>query len=233
MVTKRQGIGDILADGTAQAAKKIGKGAEEFSMDVKGVNIPMHDPRAKGALGLGYEINPHGADHCFNIHDTAFVAPNPGLSALNQYGFFDAMPALDLSPTKVQLLKFMQNIRMIMDSAVICQFPPFSNDQVVQLFKDTTGWNTGLIELMKTGERIITLARMYNLREGLSAADDKLPKRFFQQHVGGPSTNNPPYVQAEVEKAKAYYYSLMGWDKKGVPTPETVSFLGLTQFAKK
>ena len=80
----------------------------------------------------------------------------------------------------------------------------------------------------KFGERILTLARMYNLREGLSSADDKLPKRFFQQHVGGPSENNLPYQEAEFEKAKAYYYKIMGWDEDGVPTPETLSWYGLS-----
>jgi aldehyde:ferredoxin oxidoreductase len=228
MVARRQGLGDILADGTRQAAMKIGQGAEKFSMDVKGVNFPMHDPRAKGVLGLGYAINPHGADHCFNMHDTAFVAPGPMLAALNQYGFLDPLPALDLSPTKVQMLKFSQNMRMVMDSACVCQFPPYSNDQVIDLLKAATGWNTGIMELQKFGERVITLARMYNLREGLTAADDKLPKRFFDQHVGGPSEKNPPYLETELEKAKAYYYRIMGWDTNGVPTPETLSYYGLS-----
>jgi aldehyde:ferredoxin oxidoreductase len=233
MIARRQGIGDILADGSKQAAAKIGKGSAAFSMDVKGVNVPMHDPRAKGVLGLGYEINAHGADHCFNVHDTGYVAPSPMLTAINQFGFLDPMPALDLSPTKVQLLKFFQNIRMCMDSAVICQFPPYTNDQFVDLVRAATGWNTGMMELQKLGERVITLARMYNLREGLSTKDDQLPKRFFQQHVGGPSEKNPPYLESELEKAKAYYYRIMGWDAKGVPTPETLSYYGLSWAAGK
>ncbi|MFH1381932.1 MAG: aldehyde ferredoxin oxidoreductase family protein [Chloroflexota bacterium] len=233
MVCRREGIGDLLAEGTRLAARKIGGGAEAFTMDVKGVNVPMHDPRAKGVLGLGYSINPHGADHCFNVHDTGYTAPGPMLTAVNQYGFLEPMPALDLSPTKVQLLKFFQNVRMVMDSAVICQFPPYSNDQVIELLKASTGWNTGILELQKFSERVLTLARMYNLREGLSTADDKLPKRFFQQHVGGPSEKNPPYLESEFEKAKAYYYRIMGWDEKGVPTPETLSYYGLSFAMKK
>lgn len=233
MVTRRQGIGNILANGTKEAAKIIGHGAEKYSMDVKGVNIPMHDPRAKGVLGLGYAINPHGADHCFNMHDTGFVAPGPMLDALHPYGFLDPLPALDLSPTKVQMLKFNQNMRMLTDSLCICQFPPYSNDQIIILLKGATGWDTGIMELQKFGERIITLARMYNIREGLTAADDKLPKRFFEQHVGGPSEKNPPYQEAELEKAKAYYYRIMGWDESGVPTPETLSWYGLSFAAPK
>ena len=233
MVARRQGIGNILADGTKQAAIKIGSGAEKYSMDVKGVNVAMHDPRAKGILGLGYAINPHGADHCFNMHDTGFIAPGAELKALNPYGFLEPLPALDLSPTKVQMLKFTQNMRMLMDSLCICQIARHSNEQVIDLIKAATGWNTGMMELQKFGERIITLARMYNLREGLTAADDVLPKRFFDQHVGGPSEKNPPYQEAELEKAKTYYYSIMGWDKNGVPTPETLSWYGLSFAAPK
>jgi aldehyde:ferredoxin oxidoreductase len=122
---------------------------------------------------------------------------------------------------------------MLTDSLCICQFPPYSNDQIINLLKGATGWDTGIMELQKFGERIITLARMYNIREGLTAADDKLPKRFFEQHVGGPSEKNPPYQEAELEKAKAYYYRIMGWDESGVPTPETLSWYGLSFAAPK
>ena len=228
IVARRQGMGNILANGTKEAARIIGRGAEKFSIDVKGINVPMHDPRAKGVLGLGYAINPHGADHCFNLHDTMVAAPGPALTALNQYGFLEVLAPLDLSPTKVQMLKFIQNMRMVMDALCVCNFPPYSNEQLINLLKGATGWNTGMMEMQKFGERILTLARMYNLREGLSSADDKLPKRFFQQHVGGPSENNLPYQEAEFEKAKAYYYKIMGWDEDGVPTPETLSWYGLS-----
>jgi aldehyde:ferredoxin oxidoreductase len=227
LVARRQGIGDILADGSREAAKRIGKGAEQFSMDVKGVNVPMHDPRAKGVLGLGYAINPHGADHCANVHDTAYVAPNPALTELNQLGFFDPMPALDLGPKKVQVFKAMHAMRILNDSAVTCQFVPYTIAQFVDMVKAATGWNTSLVELLKIGDRITTLARVYNLREGLTDADDKLPQRFFQQHVGGPSANNPPYMESELDKATAYYYNIMGWDTKGVPTPETLEALDI------
>jgi aldehyde:ferredoxin oxidoreductase len=228
LIADRRSIGGILAEGTREAARKIGRGAEKFSIDVKGVSLPMHDPRAKGALGLGYAVNPHGADHCANLHDTGFMAPGPGLTAVNPYGFSDPLPALDLSPTKVQMLKFFLNLRMLQDSLCICQLPPYSNDQLLNLIRGATGWNTGMMELQKFGDRVFTLARMYNLREGLSSADDVLPARLFQQHVGGPSANNQPYKESDFQKGRAYYYNVMGWDERGVPKPETLSWLGLS-----
>ena len=69
LIAQRKGIGDILADGSRQAAEKIGRGAEALAIQVKGLEVPMHDPRAKAALGLGYVVNPIGADHCANLHD--------------------------------------------------------------------------------------------------------------------------------------------------------------------
>ncbi len=232
MIAKRQGIGDVLAEGTKRAAQKIGKGAEKFAMHVKGVEIPMHDPRAKSVLGLGYETNPHGADHCMNMHDTGFVAMNPGLAMLGPLGFNEPLPAGDLSPKKVQMFKYVSEGRLIADHLTICQFPPFTLEHYADLLKACTGWNTGLIEIYKVCDRTLTLARMFNIREGLSAADDKLPKRFFEQHVGGPSANTPPYKESELEKAKAYYYSIMGWDKNGVPTPETLQALDIAWAGK-
>ena len=68
----------------------------------------MHDPRAKAVLGLGYAVNPHGADHCMNMHDTAFVAPNPGLTALNSLGVLDPLPADELSPKKIYMFRVIQ-----------------------------------------------------------------------------------------------------------------------------
>lgn len=73
LIAKRESIGNLLAEGTAKAAQRIGKEAEKFSMEVKGLGIPMHEPRLKHALGVGYMVNPHGADHMLNLHDTMLI----------------------------------------------------------------------------------------------------------------------------------------------------------------
>jgi aldehyde:ferredoxin oxidoreductase len=227
LIAKREGIGDVLAEGAMRAAQKIGQGAEKFAMHVKGLEVPMHDPRAKSVLGLGYEVNPHGADHCMNAHDTAFVVANPVLNSFRAMGILEPMPASDLSPKKIDLFRYVHAGKMLCDCGVICQFVPYSTEMLTDLIKITTGWDTGMIETQKLAERVLTLDRMYNLREGLTAKDDKLPDRYFQQHVGGPSADNAPYKRDELDKAKSYYYSLMGWDANGVPTPETLAMLDL------
>lgn len=233
MIAHRQGIGDLFAEGPKYAAKKIGKGAEELAMQVKGVDVPMHDPRAKAGLGIGYVVNPHGADHCANIHDTAYVMPNPALEILNPLGITEPVPADDLSAKKVYLFKMVQQYRVLSDHLVMCYFVPFTPVQFAQMLSASTGWNTGIMELMRVVERTLTLARMYNLREGLSVADDKLPKRFFTPHTNGLPASKPAYSEEKLERAKAYYYSLMGWDKNGVPTPETLDAYGLEWAAGK
>ncbi|MFH0846970.1 MAG: aldehyde ferredoxin oxidoreductase family protein [Chloroflexota bacterium] len=231
LIARREGIGDILADGTRMASQKIGKGSAKFAMHGKGLEVPMHDPRPKRGLGIGYVVNPQGADHCMNLHDTAYTSSNPTLDNLHPFGVLDPLPADDLSPKKVEMFRYVQGFRLISDSLVMCMFVPFSPEQYVSLLKTVTGWDTGLIELLRVSERTLTLARMFNLREGMTAADDKLPDRYFQPHVGGASANKR-YDPKVLEKAKNYYYRIMGWDEQGVPTPETLQALDIDWAAK-
>ncbi len=227
MIANREGIGDFLAEGTRRMAAKLGNGSDAFAMNSKGLEYPMHDPRAKAALGLGYAVNPHGADHCMNVHDTGFAAPNPGLTALNPFGVLDPLPADELSPKKTYLFRVIQNFSMLRDSAVICSFPPFTFEMVVNMIKGVTGWNTGAVELMRSADRGLTLLRMFNIREGFTDADDKLAERTFNKHEGGVAGNKAAYSKDALNKQIDYYYSLMGWDNKGVPTAETLANLDI------
>ena len=111
---------------------------------------------------------------------------------------------------------------------VLCSFVPWGAERSVDILKDVTGWDTGMVEMLKVAERTLTLARMFLLREGVTTEDDKLPERILQPHVGGQAGEKKPYDKQGFEKAKQYYYSLMGWDSKGVPTPERLEDLGIT-----
>ncbi len=227
LITRREGIGDILAEGTARAAQKIGKGAMEFAIQVKGVEIPMHDPRVKGVLGLGYAVNPHGGDHCANLHDTLISQPGPALDRFKCLGILEALAADDLGPRKVYAFQQIHQFRITQDSVGLCQFVPYNPVQVAEILSAVTGWSTSLVEMMRIAERTLTMARLFNLREGLSAADDKLPNRFFQPKRDG-VLSSKHYDSEQLEKAKSYYYTLMGWDAKtGVPTPEKLQELGI------
>jgi len=227
LIAKREGIGDLLADGVARAAQKIGKGAEEYAMHVKGLEIPMHEPRLKAALGLGYAVNPHGADHCANLHDTFFSQEGPTLEMFKSLGILEPIPADDLSPRKVSIFRDVQLSRVIVDCMVVCMFVPFNPVQLADILTAVTGWNTSTTEMLRVAERTLTIARLFNIREGFTAADDKLPNRFFKPKRNG-VLSTKYYDAKQFEKAKSYYYTLMGWDAKtGIPTPEKLQELGI------
>lgn len=227
LIAKREGIGNILAEGTARAAPKIGKGAIEFAMQVKGVAIPAHEPRLKAALGLGYAVNPHGADHVANIHDTFFSQPGPQLDRVKPLGILEPLPADNLGPRKVSMFRYVYLSRVAFDTLVLCLFVPYDPEQVANILAAVTGWQTSTIEILRVAERTLTMARLFNIREGLTVADDKLPNRFFQPKRDGVLSTRF-YDPEQLEKAKSYYYTLMGWDAKtGVPTPEKLQELGI------
>jgi aldehyde:ferredoxin oxidoreductase len=116
---------------------------------------------------------------------------------------------------------------VILDSLVVCIFLPYSYEQLNRVLAAVTGWDTSVNELMRIAERILTLSRLFNLREGLSATDDKLPSRFFRPKRDGILADKP-LDPAKLEKAKRYYYLLMGWDEEtGVPRPEKVEELDI------
>jgi len=117
-----QGLGDLLAEGVARAAKKIGSGAEKFALHVKGHEIPMHEPRRKQREGIGYVMSPTGADHCHNIHDTLYTQRSVVLDYLEPLGILEPLARDDLSPAKMRLLINLSNWMHFLNSAVCCQF---------------------------------------------------------------------------------------------------------------
>jgi len=214
-IAHREGIGDLLAEGSLRAARKIGGGAEDLAIQVKGQEVPMHEPRLKMGLGVGYALSPTGADHCHNIHDTGYVK---GSRSARSYGILEPMPASDLGPRKVRLLAYMLSRRQFGNCVGLCDFVEWTDDEVVEMVRAATGWNCSLWELVKAGERAMTLARLFNIREGFTDKDDVLPKRFYQPFLTGPLAGVAPTPE-QVDKAKRDYYEMMGWDRNtGVPT---------------
>ncbi|MFC1929768.1 aldehyde ferredoxin oxidoreductase family protein [Chloroflexota bacterium] len=226
LIARREGIGDLLAEGSARAARKIGRGAEDFAVQVKGLAPGMHEPRLQPGFGVGFMVNPHGADHCCNMHDNAYS--NPGqLEDLRSFGILESLPADEISPRKVALLRFIQFKRIIFDSLSICQFIPYLFTRAADITAAVTGWDTDVAEQMRVAERILTVARLINIREGFTEADDVLPKRFYQPKTDG-VLSNKALIPAEQDRAKRYYYTLMGWDARtGVPLPEKVEELDI------
>ena len=227
-IALRQGFGDTLAEGVARVAKKIGPAAEEYAMHIKGQELPMHEPRLKQGLGVGYAISPTGADHCHNIHDTVYTNIGPMLEALYPLGILEPMAADDLSPAKIRLLKYYTEYMHFLNCAVCCYFVMSLSfvglERLTQLVKAVTGWDTTFFELMKVGERAVNMARVFNLREGFTAKEDTMPKRFFAPQPSGPL--KVALDPKAFEEGKALYYQMMGWPN-GVPTPGRLGELGI------
>jgi aldehyde:ferredoxin oxidoreductase len=227
LIAHRQGIGDILADGSRAAARRIGRGAEEFAMQVKGIEFGMHEPRLKQGLALVYSVAAQGADHMAGQHDTLFMQEGRGMDAVRSLDSFDPLPANDLSTAKVDRVKNQHLSRNFGDSLVTCNFVPWTLRQQVDMIRAITGWDYTDFEAMRQGERVTNMARVFNLREGLTAADDQLPKRFFSSTPRGALKDTAIDPDA-MNRARRTYYTLMGWDPvTGVPTQEKLEELGV------
>jgi aldehyde:ferredoxin oxidoreductase len=224
LIARREGIGDVLADGSRAAARRIGRGAEEFAMQVKGVEFGMHDPRLKQGLGLVYAIAAHGADHMTGMHDTLFTQEGRGMATARSLDSLEPLPADDLSTAKVDRAKNQHLSRNFADSLVLCHFVPWTLRQQVDILRALTGWDYTDFEALRQGERVATMGRLFNLRQGLTAADDRLPKRFF-----APTPQKGTAIDAEaMSRATRTFYSLMGWDAlTGVPRQEKLEELGI------
>ena len=224
-IVLREGFGDILAEGINYVMKWVGHGSEEFAIQVKGLDPGQHEPRLMPSMGLGFMVNPHGADHCLNVHDTEF-ASKAGLQSFHSLGFYDPVPADDIGPRKVALFHVEYLRQALLDCLAMCHLSSVMMDweTMVKIVDAVTGWQTGVMELLRIAERVMTIARLFNVREGFTDEDDRLPDRFFHPKTSG-ALSKQALNAAEMDRAKRYFYFLMGWDPKGVPLPERVEDL--------
>jgi aldehyde:ferredoxin oxidoreductase len=222
-IAGRVGVGDFLAEGTARMAEKIGRGSEGFAIQVKGLDAAMHDARAMPSFRIGYMLHPIGADHCASIGPGTTPM---GLAALNPFGILEPVKQ-DYGPKRMSLFKLQHCMSMMTDSMVLCIMPAINAEQKADLLKAVTGWNTGWVEMIQIAERIITTMRLFNLREGFTAADDELPDRYYDRKTDGILSTKDAPDRATMLKARQLYYFYMGWDENGVPRPEKVAELGI------
>jgi aldehyde:ferredoxin oxidoreductase len=223
-IGKREGLGDVLAKGLLPAAAEIGQGAEQYAVHAKGQAQPMHEPRLKRGLAIGYALSPTGADHCHSLHDTGMVLPdedgfqqNGGLRGL---GVLEAMELESLGPEKVRATIYSTISSIVPNCVSICFFPGWSTQELTEMTRAATGWDVTDYELFKVGERALTLARVFNMREGLTVEDDQLCPRSYSPTQGGALSEGGIDME-ELREAVHMYYAMMGWDREtGVPTVE-------------
>ncbi len=210
-MAKVEGCGEWLAQGVAAIADRYPE-AKPFAMHVKGLEIPAYHPNAAKGTALAYAISERGACHLRG-------APLGEL-------FAGSANPLTIEG-KPQLFRDHQADKAVWDSACLCVFPGYgmSLKELWQLVKAATGFDYPTVtDLERVGERISTLARLFNVREGLAREADTLPARNLSQPMGaGPAAGQI----VELDPMLDEYYRLMGWDENGVPTSEQLTRLGL------
>jgi aldehyde:ferredoxin oxidoreductase len=209
-IADREGLGDLLAEGSKRAAKKLG--ADDLAMHVKGQELATYEPRGVVGMGLSYAISPKGGHH--------MIAPTMGLEVAGD-------PANRLqSEGKARMVRDTQLIMAVVDSLALCSSMRFvlGPQSMLELYRAVTGRPLEEEEAYLIGERITNLERLFNVREGLGHTDDTLPKRLLAEPMPtGPSTGSTVPLDTMLEE----YYALMDWDIGGVPTQDRLLQLGL------
>ncbi len=234
MIGKREGIGDLLAEGSARAADRLGRG-EEYLITSKGQEAPAHMPQVKRSLALIYATNPFGADHMSSDHDPSYENDfEKYKDRLAPIGLNRPQEPQSLGPEKVRFARKTQHLHSMLDSVNLCQFACgpswqlYGPEEIVKIVQAVTGWNVTLEELLTVGERRLNMMRAFNAREGITRDQDRLPERFFDEGLNGGPSDGWKVNRAEFEAALDEYYEQSGWDREtGTPTRQTLERLSL------
>ena len=240
MIGKREGFGDLLAEGSARAAQRLGRGAE-FLITGKSQEAPAHMPQVKRSLSLIYAVNPFGADHMSSDHDPSYEAGFEYFKArLGVLGLTQPQKPRSLGPEKVNCARKTQHLYSLLDSLNLCQFAfgpswqLYGPEETVKMLRAVTGWNVTIEELLAVGERRLNMMRSFNAREGINRNQDTLSEKFFQKALKGGPSDGWKVDKAEWEAARDEYYRQSGWDVTlGTPTRRTLERLGLGWVADK
>jgi aldehyde:ferredoxin oxidoreductase len=234
LIARREGFGDVLAQGSARLAEKWGVADKPCSLSVKGQEISMHDPRVKVGVGIGFAVSTYGADHMAAAHDPLFTdADSYMFKSVKPLGIYNPMPATEISNEKVRGYLQLETLWRMMDALGLCVFGYAPRgvmplDTMVQSLNAVTGWNASLYELMRAAERGSMLARAFNSREGFSIKEDRLPARLFDPKPDGPDSGKKIFEEEDFKKAIALYYEMIDCDPEtGRPYRGKLMALGL------
>ncbi len=229
----REGIGDLLAEGTKHASEQL-PGSEDFALHVKGMEPPAYDVRTAKAFGLGWATATRGADHLAALPNFELL----GYKKEVGIEWFGSEKAVDpyAWESKPYMVYWHENFGAVVDSAEMCKYTCFSAYAVkpkdmVEFINYAIGSNYLEEDIMKIGERIYNLERLFNLREGIGKDGDNLPKRFTHEKLPeGPAKGNV----VELDKMMPIYYRHRSWDlETGYPSKEKLIELGLERYLPK
>jgi aldehyde:ferredoxin oxidoreductase len=242
---KREGVGDILADGSAKAADRFGKG-HDYLLTIKGQELPAHMPHVKRSLAVIYATNPFGADHQSSEHDTLYspkgyegTEEEPGNKRfLNQIGLFNPQHPKVMNEPKIEYALKTQYNYSALDTMGLCQFvygpawQLFGPQDTADLMAAATGWDITVEDVQEIGRKRLNLMRALNAREGILKDRDTLPKKLYDKGLEGGRTDGMKIDRDEVAAGIKMYYEQAGWDAEtGVPSRDTLQELDLAWVA--
>jgi aldehyde:ferredoxin oxidoreductase len=225
MAQKDGRLGKLLSGGTRKAAEAVGMDSKDYAIHVKGLELPMHDPRAFQGMGLQYATSPRGA--CHNRGFVAAVEIGARIPELD-IGMQERLQRFTTEGKGLVVAK-MQNWHELQDSLIICKFTYLPLTFLASIYTMVTGWKVTFDELLEAADRTFTLKRAFNIRMGVARKDDTLPRRILEEPTpdGGAAgkVNRLPEMLDD-------YYKARGWNEEGIPTNEKLSSLGLDDVAK-
>lgn len=236
-IAKREDEGDILAEGVKRAAETIGNGSEQYAIHVKGVEMVGFEPRTQTNLALGYAVAPIGPRYDICEHDWDFDVVTGWEHTLNlsrALGIIRRVPMEELSLEKVRNFKGLYTLWSACDALNLCIFASaptraLSMEQMSAMISAVTGWKTSTYEMMRIGTRRDLAMRVYNLREGLTCEDDRLPDRFFDTEVTFGRLKGVKLDREKFQEMIQAWYAINGWNEKGEPSKAVLADFALDQ----
>jgi len=222
---RKTSFADLLAEGTKRACEKLGRDSCRYAVHVKGLELPAYDPRAAPAMGLSYAVADRGGDHLRSWP----IGPE----VLGRYWLGAKPISIErFSPDNKAIIVVQQEHQYAAKFALgVCDFCCWDNERLSLLAWAITGFEEfrDVRHFELTGERIVNLIRVFNVREGMSSKDDVLPPRIHEDpHISGP-TKGRVLPREWFEKMKKEYYQIRGWDEEGRPTKEILKRVGVDE----
>jgi aldehyde:ferredoxin oxidoreductase len=226
LIAKREGVGDLLAEGTKGMAEKLGQDSEHFAMHVKGLELPAYDPRAAKICGLAYVTANRGGDHMSAYIEGPTFVDLPFL-LIEDSSVKDPLVA---NPDEAKVVIDLENALSMFDALGGCKFMGIlvTAEEYSEIISSATGWDHSVEDFRRSGERLYNLGRALCNLEGVRREDDALPPRLMKDALPGGPAEGMVIDRGTIEMMKDAYYQMRGWDvRTGIPTKEKLKALEL------
>ena len=222
LIAERRGIGDLLAEGSMRAARRVGQGSEAWAMQVKGLEMPGYEPRSLKTMALGLAVSTRGACH--------------NRSSAYEADFSDRVDRLQVDDKRGRITAEGEDFSAVLDSLIWCKFlrKVFTDlyEESADIYEKITGWPTSADDLRQAGERINNLKKLFNIREGWTREDDTLPERVFTEKLTTGMVAGVGLEREDLQMMVKGYYRARGWSDDGMIPDEKLRELGLSELSK-